>query len=342
MDHEFALRLYHAMSDWERQYNNGNPVNIPGRDILGRDSTTQAYLYQRYMSGQGGLAAPPGHSRHEYGQAADIPRGPLLDWLHANAGKYGLEFLPGWNQPNNRGTAFDKDQVHIQLARGPNGEMPARYQLPEQFFVDQARARTMARFPNANPDLVDSVIARTTADFRQQRSEENNRIAQNDQIVRNEFVRQDGTPPPKSIEELLARPGIRQAWDNLGPKQQLYYNRKIYQDTHEGATPEQYANYRQLKGMSLDINQLQKFVDTDLSKVDLTEKNKYDLIDMQTKIRDRHYVIDQRVTHALSELQGSLPPSLTGNTNQYNLFKGAMADSIEAWQKRPENIGKIS
>ena len=33
------------------------------------------------------LSAPSGRSRHEFGEAADIARGPVLHWLHQNAGK---------------------------------------------------------------------------------------------------------------------------------------------------------------------------------------------------------------------------------------------------------------
>lgn len=57
---------------------------------------------------QGGLAAPPGQSRHQSGQAADIARGPVLTWLHEHASEYGLGFLEG--------QAFRADPVHIQLA----------------------------------------------------------------------------------------------------------------------------------------------------------------------------------------------------------------------------------
>jgi hypothetical protein len=62
---------------------------------------------------QGGLAAPPGHSQHERGIAADVGSGPVLDYLHQNAGRYGLEFL--------RGNAGAVDPVHIELAGGRGG-----------------------------------------------------------------------------------------------------------------------------------------------------------------------------------------------------------------------------
>jgi hypothetical protein len=62
--------------------------------ISGRRSTEeQARLYQRYRSGRGGIAAPPGRSRHESGLAADW-RDPS-GWFHEHAHEYGLQFPLG-------------------------------------------------------------------------------------------------------------------------------------------------------------------------------------------------------------------------------------------------------
>lgn len=61
----------------------------------------------------GGLAAAPGLSYHQSGQAADIQSGKLLDWLHLHATDYGLEFL--------KGHAFEVDSEHIQLAKTAGG-----------------------------------------------------------------------------------------------------------------------------------------------------------------------------------------------------------------------------
>jgi hypothetical protein len=83
----------------------------------GRTKEEQAQAYHNYLTGQGGLAAPPGQSRHQYGEAADLSSGPVRDWLRktsddgrTNAEKYGLQFLPGH--------AGQIDQGHIQLAKG--------------------------------------------------------------------------------------------------------------------------------------------------------------------------------------------------------------------------------
>lgn len=107
----FALRLRSAIEDAEKATGERAQLNS-----MVRTTDEQAAAFRRYQTGQGGLAAPPGTSRHEQGrgEAADIQPGKVLDYLHANAGRYGLEFL--------KGEAFRKDPVHIQLAS--QGELP--------------------------------------------------------------------------------------------------------------------------------------------------------------------------------------------------------------------------
>lgn len=85
-------------------------------ESLVRDYATQKKYYDAYIAGKGGLAAPPGRSRHNVGEAADLREGPVLDWLHQHSGEFGLEFLPGH--------AGAIDPGHIQLARGGGGQTP--------------------------------------------------------------------------------------------------------------------------------------------------------------------------------------------------------------------------
>src|SRR5262245_39190222 len=124
----FAEKLTGALQEAEAA--TGSRAVI--RDMQ-RDPARQAQYYANYTGrpvtwqgvtytpqGRGGLAAPPGRSRHQGGNAADIQRGPVLSWMHANrdylSRKYGLEFL--------KGQAFARDPVHIQLA----GTMPRGYE----------------------------------------------------------------------------------------------------------------------------------------------------------------------------------------------------------------------
>lgn len=108
MNPVFADRLMQAATDFEQS----NPGRRAFFESLRRTREEQAAAYHRYQTGQGGLAAPPGYSRHEYGFAADIPNGAFQNWLHANGDRYGLEFL--------RGRSFENDPGHVQIA----GQMP--------------------------------------------------------------------------------------------------------------------------------------------------------------------------------------------------------------------------
>jgi hypothetical protein len=109
---DFAGRLVEAARDFEAQ--TGGRAAF---ESLKRTTEEQAEIYERHLAMPGGVAAhpaaPPGRSRHERGEAADIPAGPFRDWLHENAGRYGLEFLKGETGRNDPG--------HVQLAAGPTG-----------------------------------------------------------------------------------------------------------------------------------------------------------------------------------------------------------------------------
>ena len=74
-----------------------------------RSRAEQARLYADYVSGRGGLAAPPGRSRHEVGRAVDIGAGVDMETLRrAVLQVKELEQL--------KGRAYQVDKVHVQLA----------------------------------------------------------------------------------------------------------------------------------------------------------------------------------------------------------------------------------
>jgi D-alanyl-D-alanine carboxypeptidase len=67
-----------------------------------RTREQQAAAYRRYLTGRGGLAAPPGHSRHERGEALDI-RDPT-GWFHAHGREYGLHWPVRGDYPHTQMT----------------------------------------------------------------------------------------------------------------------------------------------------------------------------------------------------------------------------------------------
>ena len=73
-----------------------------------RTYAEQAKLRADYEAGRGGLAAPPGHSRHEFGKAVDIGAGVDMATLkQAVDATKELETL--------KGKAYAVDKVHVQL-----------------------------------------------------------------------------------------------------------------------------------------------------------------------------------------------------------------------------------
>lgn len=67
----------------------------------GRTRARQAQLYSLYKAGKGNLAAAPGHSVHEKGNAFDLngygggTNSPQFKWLLANASQYGFSWKNG-------------------------------------------------------------------------------------------------------------------------------------------------------------------------------------------------------------------------------------------------------
>lgn len=116
-----------------------------------RSTGYQAQLYNRYQHG-GGLAAPPGKSRHNFGDAVDFsPVGgyganydrqkyqAALNWLYENGGQYGIE-----NPANIR----VRDPHHFQLA-GPTQPSPAVGQRGITTYAGMAGGSPVA--PQAQP-----------------------------------------------------------------------------------------------------------------------------------------------------------------------------------------------
>lgn len=114
---EMATRLAKALKDAEAA--TGEKAAISSAH---RSSEQQAEAYARFLRGEIALAAPPGMSRHEKGKAVDIMPGKVLDWLHQNADRYGLEFL--------KGHAFKKDPVHLQMKEAMEAATPPKPAAP--------------------------------------------------------------------------------------------------------------------------------------------------------------------------------------------------------------------
>jgi len=116
LDPELAARLRQGAEDYEAA--TGKQAKF-GEFSRGED--VQKVYRGRYESGQGGIAAKPGASRHQHGGAGDIPSGPFRDYMDSNGDKYGVHFPV----PN--------DKVHVQVNpayKGPSHQKPAGPEVP--------------------------------------------------------------------------------------------------------------------------------------------------------------------------------------------------------------------
>ncbi len=162
----FADRLTQAAQDYERE--TGRKAQF---ESLKRTTEEQAEIYHRRLYMPGGIeahpAAPPGSSRHERGEAADIPSGPFQDWLHqtdadgnVRASKYGLEFLKGQTGKNDPG--------HVQLS--------AQFTGPREVDKGAVYDRIIERTKD-NPLAQSYAIARMNQIFAVERSERTQNLA---------------------------------------------------------------------------------------------------------------------------------------------------------------------
>jgi hypothetical protein len=101
---EFASRLAAAGQAYERE--TGQKATF---GETGRSRDVQARYYANFQRTGQGLAAPPGSSRHEIGQATDIPDGPFQNWMHRNAARFGIQGLRDPRDPNH----FQLDRSYV-------------------------------------------------------------------------------------------------------------------------------------------------------------------------------------------------------------------------------------
>lgn len=139
-----------------------------------RSTAHQAELYARHRAG-GPLAAPPGRSRHEHGEAIDLaPRGGYpndgpayrraLDWIYANSERYGIVNPAGIRgrdpghfelMPNARAAAAEP--VEVALGGGHQGPAvaaggPQRYAQRGDIRNDASPAGGQPRTPEPETD----------------------------------------------------------------------------------------------------------------------------------------------------------------------------------------------
>jgi hypothetical protein len=126
----------------------------------------QAEAYRKYKAGTGGLAAAPGTSRHEFGEAFDFwPKTgkswdknnwkfrDALTWLYENGPKYGIEGLS--TEENGKKVHWKKDLVHFQLVR--DDEYVPIVKDPEKHLPPQKKNRPSIHNPPKDDDWKEKI-----------------------------------------------------------------------------------------------------------------------------------------------------------------------------------------
>ena len=124
---EFAARLHAAGEAYEKA--TGKP---PQYGEMTRGADVQKVYYDKYQSGQGGIAASPGHSHHQVGTAGDLPDSGFRQWLKAgNQDQFGLRFPVHGDEPHVEMNPTFKSSLASQAPAGSqppawSGSAPAQ------------------------------------------------------------------------------------------------------------------------------------------------------------------------------------------------------------------------
>jgi hypothetical protein len=120
-----------------------------------RSRQQQADAYARYKAGTGGVAAPPGHSRHEVGQAVDIGQGVSMETLRA-----AVKMVPELEQLDRVSESlYQRDKVHVQL-KGTAAKMSEEQARATEQQAD-ATARAQENMQNYLQTLDDQATLQT-------------------------------------------------------------------------------------------------------------------------------------------------------------------------------------
>lgn len=331
----FSGRLTQALTDAELA--TGERAKI---ESLKRTTAEQAKIYEEHKLMAGGIAAhpaaAPGTSRHEFGNAADISSGKVLDWLHKNADKYGLEFLPGKTGVNDPG--------HIQL-KGDAPDLPPTKTatLSERQVINLAKEEAEKQAPG-NTRFSDSAVAHAVNVYRMNKQaiqdERNSNIA----TVWDEI---GGDSPPKTLDELRTRsPDISAAYEALPGKDKVAVEKAIASANRVGAQKTDITEYRRLDGMWRDPGQIEDFLNEDIasSKLLAPGAQQY-FIRKQGEVRQKA-LSDAHVSYAMGP--NGIGPMITETMRRdkdlMNILRGTMAGEIQNFQKvenRPPNAKEL-
>jgi hypothetical protein len=315
----FATRLHDALAAAEI----ANPGERAQIESLTRTAAEQARIRAEHEAMPGGVAAHPaalpGTSRHEFGEAADIKEGKVLDWLHQHAGEYGLEFLKGKTGVNDPG--------HIQLSGVSPTRTAPTYEVSETQLADRARAAARAERPR-DIEFEEAAVRHVIGTYHQNRDIEKN--AQNSYIQKiDESWNTAGVP--HTINELMERsPEVRSAVEALNPSLRKKLEKEIFVANKQGAAKSDEDEVKRLTGMSTDPSQFSDYLNENIyGNKKLVLKDQLKFFKLQQRIKNNAEA-DPRVSLAMNSI--ALPDEIRDDRDRRNMFRGALQEMMNQYQ----------
>lgn len=298
-----------------------------------RTTAEQAEIRARHEAMPGGVfahpAAKPGESYHNYGRAFDVVPGANTTYaqigvaIKAASTKLGIPLSPEHDRLG------DRDPGHFSIPKDYDvGSAPKKVEEAEQSRIDRARDFAAKQYPD-DPLYADIARDRTQADFRHQKEVQHNQdIANNQTLTQLMMDRGDGHPA-KIIDEILANPQGRSAYDALDPGEQAKWQGKIntYNNSIAQKTDEAYLT--QLRGMKETDRDGFMGVNAFDPKLPLSQPARRQVIAWQSEKRK-----DPTTSLRIQQAQHILGPTLAGvidkkdDENEYWEFWGAMDDAM--------------
>lgn len=198
---------------------------------------------------------------------------------------------------------------------------------------DEARAKA-EQFDPKDPLLATHAISALHGIFNQDKYAQRQIKYDNEQIVADGI--RSGV---KDEQELRANPKVAAAIDALPKSDQLNIPKRInaYNAAANKVTNED--TYFKLKGLA--SNDVEAFLNTDVTKEQLSKGDMNKLMDLQTKLK-KIPDADPRVGRAVKQLQGARGSELEAlgiykrtekNKDDYDHFTGALQSALDVWQE---------
>ena len=214
--------------------------------------------------------------------------------------------------------------------------------------IDEARQAAQRMYPN-DPVFADSVAARTQAYANTIiAQQETQQAAARDMLTRGLVgTKPDGSDRPQNIDELLAPPRMKDAWNQATPETQLAIQGRFAKG-EKGWTPDGIRRYDYLHGLS--VADPEKFLATDFTREfgHMPDAKVVDLINLRDTINRKDAAQqskDLNFQRAKSWIDDILKPVRLGRSAKPNssqakesvVFYGQLEQLMEQYHNDPKN-----